>query len=301
LKKYYRFGAEKVEQWYGKPDFVHLNVIWPLGNIALSLKKKWKSKLIITEHWTGYQPEDGRYKGFLMKWLTSKTIKKANFILPVSDQLKQAMLTHGLKGNYEVLPNVVDNELFKSAEGEKPIRKLLHVSVMDDKQKNVSGLLKAFKRIHHKYPDVQLTIVGSGPDESAIKRFSNELGLTFRGVEFKGKLTGVDLAREYRKASALVMNSRFENQPVVILEALCSGLPVIAPEIGGIPEVINQKNGILFQASDENALVEAIEKYLKQENDYDAEQISEEAAQKYGVYAVGEMLSKVYLKAEGKC
>jgi glycosyltransferase involved in cell wall biosynthesis len=301
LKKHYRFGANKVEEWYGKPDIVHLNVPWPLGNIAIELTNKWKSKLIVSEHWTGYQPEDGRFQGFFMKWLTARTLKKASFILPVSEQLMAAMKKHGLKGNFEVLPNVVDDQLFTSAEGEKPIRKLIHVSVIDDKQKNVSGLLKAFKKIHHKYPDVSLTIVGGGPDESAIKRLSNELGLTFRGVEFKGSLTGTELVSEFHKASALVMNSRFENQPVVILEALCCGLPVIAPSIGGIPEIISSKNGILFEAENEKALVDAIEQWLRDEDSFIRPNIRLDAVAHFGAYAVGEMLSKIYLKATGKC
>lgn len=301
LNKHYLFGAEKLEQWYGKPDLIHLNVPWPIGQIALRLAKRWKTEIVVSEHWTGYHPEDGRYKGLLMKCLTSKVIKKASTVLTVSEQLAEAMKKHGLKGNYEVAPNVVDDDLFKPAKESPEGLNILHVSVIDDQQKNISGLLKAFKKLHNKNPSYQLTIVGGGPDESSIKRLSNELGLTFRGVEFTGSLQGQDLAEAYQKANVLIMNSRYENQPVVILEALMTGIPVIAPNIGGIAEVVHDKNGVLFMPNEESSLINAVETWAKQKTQYIAENIRNEALANYASYAVGEQLSKVYLKASGKC
>jgi glycosyltransferase involved in cell wall biosynthesis len=212
LKKHYRFGVEKIEQWYGKPDVLHLNVVFPIGTIERRVAKFWKIPLVVTEHWTGYQPEDGRYRGFAMKRITRKTIKKAKVILPVSESLKSAMLNHGLKGNYQVVPNVVNDSLFVLPEEPVEGLKMLHVSSLDDTQKNVTGLLKQFVQIKRQHPNAELNIVGSGADESAIKRLANELGLTFRGVNFLGKLEGEALAKVYREANVFVMNSRFETQ-----------------------------------------------------------------------------------------
>lgn len=301
LKKYYQFGAQKVLEWYGKPDIIHLNIPWPIGSIALKISKNWKIPMAVTEHWTGYHPEDGRYKGFIMKRMTAKVIQKAVFVAPVSEQLMKAMQTHGLKGNYQVVGNVVDTDVFKPNTSRPDSLKLLHVSVLDDAQKNVTGLLRAFKRIHLKHPQVELIIVGTGPDESAIKRLSNELGLTFRGVSFLGKLEGQALADVYSNSSALILNSRYENQPVVMLEALSSGIPVIAPSLGGIPEVINESNGILFEPNDENQTEKGILNWLENHTKYNRDDIRREAIQKFSYKAIGKQLSDLYLNALDQC
>ena len=67
-----------------------------------------------------------------MKRITRKTIKKAKVILPVSESLKSAMLNHGLKGNYQVVPNVVNDSLFVLPEEPVEGLKMLHVSSLDD-------------------------------------------------------------------------------------------------------------------------------------------------------------------------
>ena len=301
LKKHYRFGAEKIEQWYGKPDILHLNVVWPLGSIALRLAKYWKVPMVVTEHWTGYQPEDGRYRGYAMQNITRKTIRKAKAILPVSESLKTAMLNHRLKGNYHVIPNVVDDTLFKLAEKPVEALKMLHVSSLDDAQKNVSGMLKQFAQIKRHHPDAELNIVGSGADESAIKRLSNELGLTFRGVNFLGKLEGETLANAYREASVFVMNSRFETQGVVILEALLSGISVIVPNVGGIPEFVNESNGVLFDSKDENGFVKAFETWMHQRSKFDGASIRKDIQARFGKTAVSQQLDEVYQNLLKKC
>lgn len=300
LRKHYDFGLEKINEWFGKPDVLHLNVIWPLGGIATDISSKLKIPLVVTEHWTGYHPEDGRYRGMLMKWLTKRTIRKANVILPVSNQLSQAMTRHGLHGNYEAISNVADENLFNISDAIKKNR-LIHVSMLDDAQKNVSALLRVFVKIHRKYPDLELLIVGSGPDESKLRRLSNELGLTQRGVEFAGKMEGSALAKAIADSKAMVLNSNYENQPVVIIEALLSGIPVIAPATGGIPEMLDESNGKQFEAGNATALETAINQWYDSRNRYNAETIRSEAVKKYSIPAVGEALSRVYLKAAGKC
>ena len=301
LKKHYRFGAEKIEQWYGKPDILHLNVIWPLGLIARRLARMWKIPYVVTEHWTGYQPEDGRYRGYAMRKLTRKTLRRAKAILPVSESLKNAMIKHGLKGNYMVVPNVVDDELFYPAV--EPIEglKMLHVSSLDDAQKNVSGLLRQFVQIKRQHPEAELNIVGSGADESAIKRLSNELGLTFRGVNFLGKLEGEALAKVYRESSAFILNSRYETQGVVLLEALLSGVPVIVPNIGGIPEFVNETNGVLFDAADEKGLTKAFEQWFETKSNFDPSAIRQEIQAKFGKQAVASQLIEIYQNILSRC
>ena len=301
IRKHYLFGLSKVIEWDGKPDLIHVHVPWPIGKIGRLISRMLKIPFGVTEHWTGYQPEDGRYTGALLKRVTRKTIRKAAFVAPVSEQLHKAMEAKGLKGNYTVIPNVVDTDMFiPGKKGHDKIR-LIHVSSLDDAQKDVSGLLRAFQMAHREVPELELVIVGSGNDESALKRLSNELGLTFRGVDFKGKLQGEALVQELQQADALILNSRFENQPVVMLEALSCGLPVIAPAVGGIPEVIDDSRGILFQRDADQAVKKAMLLFCIRKDEFASQDLRAFALASFSKNAVARKLDELYRKTLAAC
>jgi glycosyltransferase involved in cell wall biosynthesis len=236
-----------------------------------------------------------------MRKLTRKTLRRAKAILPVSESLKNAMTNHGLKGNYVVVPNVVNDDLFYPAENPAEGLKLLHVSSLDDAQKNVSGLIRQFVQIKRQHPEAELSIVGSGADESAIKRLSNELGLTFRGINFLGKLEGEALAKVYRESSAFILNSRYETQGVVLLESLLSGVPVIVPNVGGIPEFVNETNGVLFDAGDEKGLTNAFEQWFATKSNFDASAIRRDIQAKFGKQAVANQFTEIYQNILSRC
>lgn len=301
IRKHYQFGLEKVIDWNGKPDLIHLHVPWPLGKIARLFSKKLKVPYGVTEHWTGYQPEDGRYTGSLLKRVTRKTIRKAAFVAPVSHQLQVAMQNKSLKGNYVVVPNVVDTQVFVPGKPVEDKIRLVHVSSLDDAQKDVTGLLKAFQSALREAPNLELQIIGGGNDESALKRLSNELGLTFRGVDFKGKLQGEELVHELQKAHALILNSRYENQPVVILEAMACGIPVISPAIGGIPEIIDESRGILFNREDEFGLKKAILEFRSRYTSYNSTELRTYAVTNFSYQAVSNQLLALYTKIIAAC
>ena len=302
LEKYYRFGMEKVEQWYGKPDLLHLHIIWPLGAIAARSARKWKIPLLISEHWTGYFAEDGRYKGILMKRLTRNTIRRAKGLCVLNKRQEEILKQHELATTFYCIPNVVDTSMFYPGEDPEDERiRMICVAALDDQQKNISGLLRDFRNIRRKHPQVELTIVGSGEDESSLKLKSNELGLTQRGVTFTGALKPEEIADKMRHSTVLVLNSRFENQPVVILEALCSGLSVISTDVGGISEIVNDANGILYNVKDDNGLEEAFERWLKEHDKFKRKTIAADAASKFSIEAVTASLKSVYAQLTGSC
>lgn len=301
LRKHYLFGLEKVMDWNGKPDIIHLNIPWPLGRIARLISKKLKIPYGMTEHWTGYQPEDGRYKGFLVKRETRLTVKDSVFIAPVSEQLRLAMEAHSLSGNYVIIPNVVDTVRFIPSSNTHTNTRFIHISSLDDHQKDVRGLLKSFTDAKKEIPDLELIIVGGGNDELAIKRMANELSLTQRGVSFKGKLQGDELIRELQQADALILNSRYENQPVVILEALSCGIPVITPSIAGIPEIIDSHRGILFNREDAQALKNSMIAFHSNKSNYNKTALRSFCENTFSHKAVAGKFDTLYRKVVAAC
>lgn len=125
-------------------------------------------------------------------------------------------------------------------------------------EKGVKVLLQALTK-----NEENLKIVGEGPEELALKEMTKKLNLTER-VEFTGFKSSLDLENIIKNAKAIIIPSVwYENMPLNLLESLAQGKIVIASNIGGIPEIIeNGENGLLFKAGNEDDLVEKI-KLLK--------------------------------------
>jgi len=294
LKKHYNFGLNKYLESDIKFDVLHLNMAWPLGLISKSISQKLKIPVVLTEHWTGYLPEDGRYKGTFLKYVTKKIVKKAKVITTVSTQLGQQMISLGLKGNYTTISNVVDTNLFDYRKSDPNKITLLHVSSLDDAQKNVSGLLRAFQKVKKKHAELELIVVGSGSNEQIIKRLSNELGLTTRGVTFVGHKSESELVTYFNQSNALILTSLYENQPVVMLEALCCGMPVISSNVGGISENVTTENGILFQPNNETELINALELFITTKDNFNSSAIRKAAIARYSKNNIASEFDAIY-------
>ena len=109
---------------------------------------------------------------------------------------------------------------------------------------------------------VQARIVGDGPLRGKLERLGRELGLTSKELQFCGSAT--DINSSYRGADILVLTSDREGTPNVILEAMASGLPVIATRVGGVPAVVrDEETGYVVDPDDETGLVAAMLKLVE--------------------------------------
>lgn len=301
LKKSYALLVDKSIKEYGKADAVHLHVVWPLGLIALHIARRLNVPLIISEHWTGYYPQDGRYRGIIMKWMARKTVASAKALLVLNRAQENILKSHGLKGNTTLVPNAVNHEVFRCTEESRAETRILVVAAFDDRQKNISGIIEAFATFRKLNTNAELSIIGGGNDEMLLKKRCRDLGLKEPAVAFEGIKNEHEIAAAMQQASVLVLNSYFENQPVVILEALMCGLPVIAPNVGGISEIINSTNGIIFNVQQPHALLKAIEEWHQNKTRFNSKLISTEAAKSYSFESVADSLDTVYKNLTGSC
>ena len=131
-------------------------------------------------------------------------------------------------------------------------------------EKGIKTLIEAFTALN----GPKLKIVGTGPEEEALKAYVAEHRAEQK-IEFVGYRKGDELKELIRDASFVVVPSEwYENNPMTIIEAYSAGIPVIGAHIGGIPEIINEgSTGYLFPSGDIQGLKEAITK---------AESLSEE-------------------------
>ena len=131
-------------------------------------------------------------------------------------------------------------------------------------KKGLDDAIHAFARFAKDKPSAKFTIAGEGPLLGPLENLRDELGLT-RQITFAGFLKGTDLSRLYHDAHIFIHPSRFtsdQNQegiPNSMLEAMATGLPVLATQHGGIPEAVrNGTTGILVAERDRDALHDAM-------------------------------------------
>jgi glycosyltransferase involved in cell wall biosynthesis len=289
-KKYHEIGLQLLIKKGFNPDIVHCNVINPVGIIAKLFKQKHAIPFIVTEHWTGYLKSDGRYqKNKLLKITIPKIAKLAEVILPVSLDLKRALEQHGIGDNYKIVRNVVNTNDFIIQD--KPKNQFLVVADLENKQKNISGIIKAFALISKPNPNIKLKIAGGGVDEKDIKTLVNQLNLNEQ-VLFLGRVPASVICKEFNRSFAGLLFSNYENLPCVIVEAFACGTPFISTNVGGINEIINSERGILIEPNSEEQLVSAMNEAMT--TTWDSVKIRNYAEQNFSEEFIGKEFNKVY-------
>lgn len=277
----------------GLPEIVHVHVAMKAGLLALWLKKKFQIPFVVTEHWTGYWP-DAKPNIYSANWLFKKLNKKilsdASLFLPVSHSLGEVVNKKFIPIPFHVISNAVNTNLFFFKPTAIKRFRFIHPSSMNY-FKNPEGILAACKIVLGRGYAFELILVGNESDE--IKERINELGLS-QWVTIKSAVPYEEVARLIQDSSALLMFSRFENLPCVILEALCCGLPVVSSNVGGIPEIINEQNGILVNSEDVGALSDAMIKMMEHYSSFDRIAISQAATRLYQYQKIGADYKRIY-------
>jgi glycosyltransferase involved in cell wall biosynthesis len=159
--------------------------------------------------------------------------------------------------------------------------------------KRIDLLLQSTSMLIKKGYKFHLLIVGNGPERDRLCALAQQLDITDQ-VSFLGQKNKPEVAEYMRQVDLLVLTSQWENQPVVILEALASGLPVVAPDLGGIPEILTGMCGRLAEPGSVQSIAEQIAYLLENLSDYPSQPIANDARGRFSYPAVGKAFSQIY-------
>ena len=134
-----------------------------------------------------------------------------------------------------VIPNIVDLDRFAFRHRE-PLRPRLVSTRNFQALYNVPCTLRAFRIVQDRWPDAELTLVGGGSEERALRGLADQLRL--RHVTFAGPIHPDAVADYYRANDVYVQSPNIDNMPTSVLEAFASGLPVVSTEAGGVPAIL---------------------------------------------------------------
>lgn len=229
---YKRALDEAMKRLKSKPDLIHAHVSYPKGKEFEYVSRKLKTDFVLHEHSSDFSDFGQKSWTPIKKRLISSTLKKAKIVLAVSPFLEKQILKVEPYLVHAVLPLPVDLELFfpDPKMNRRDGYTFIHVSGLDERFKNVKGIVEAFSRVRRHHKNAFLKIVTDGNSESLFQFIEeNELG---DGVDILENLTFEQIAIEYRSSDCFVLFSEFETYSCVLIEALSSGLQVITTQVG---------------------------------------------------------------------
>ncbi|MGB9877629.1 MAG: glycosyltransferase [bacterium] len=260
--------------------------------IGVILGKLYRLPLVITEHSSNFPR---RLIGFWDLKMAMFSLNKCDMILPVSEWLEKAIKSYGVKNRFYILPNVVDISLFYPSP-HKPTRrgkrKMLLVARLHP-VKGVPYLLEALHILRKKRSDFLLDIVGDGPYREEYEQIVSRFELS-DFVSFHGAKPKEEIAEFMREADFFVLPSLWENLPCVLIEAMASGLPIVATNVGGVPEIVKEERGILVPPQNPLALAEAMDYMLDNYVNYPPDELFAFARDNFSLEVIGRRLTEVY-------
>ena len=254
-------GAGSVLLKTQKYDKVVSFFAMPTGLAALYFKLRFKIPYILSLRGgdvPGFLPKNLKWHHRISWPLTKIIWRGADKIIANSEGLRKLAAITGdkLGKKIDMIPNGVNTEEFTPAQELSRSNEILFIGRLVE-QKGVTYLLKAISDISkgaNPIKDIDLCVVGDGPLMGALKAEAMSLGVSEK-VSFLGWLGRDRLADRYRKARLFALPSFEEGMPNVVLEALASGLPIVASNVAGNDELVKDGiNGILISDKEKIAL-----------------------------------------------
>ena len=255
-------------------DIIHTHSVIPTGLIGVIISKIIRKPVFITVHGMDVTNFENNpiYERFI-----SFSLKNCNKVIAVSEYLANIIISFGPnQDNIIILRNAVDQKRFRPYRNKKLCKQykindenivILFVGYLDE-FKGIFELVDAFFEISTNNKNLKLMVIGTGPKEDQLKMKVMNLGLE-KSVIFTREIPPSEIHEYYQSADIFVLPSYTDagGPPLVFIEAMACGLPVIGTDVGGIPEGIeNGINGFIIPAKNVDELAKKLNILSEDEN-----------------------------------
>lgn len=286
-------GIQHINFNQNKPDIIQMNMIWPEGWQAVFIQKKWRIPFVISDNWTGYHPNERGPLPLMLRSYMKYIANQSALLLPVTQQLETAMRNLGFRKPSIIVPNVVNTNFFK-IENKREQHTFVHLSHLDNDHKNIEGILRVWKTFSDQTEDVILELGGDG-DIQHWKKRAQELLIREESISLFGTLNQQEVAEKLNRSHTFVLFSNYENLPLVMIEAMASGMNVIASRVGGIAEHMHYcKWNKLVEPRNEDQLLQALLDSHAELPQVNRKEISEYATNHFSFDSVGKQFIAAY-------
>lgn len=275
------------EGW--RPDLLHAHVYYT-GLVTALLKARYRVPSIVSEHSSHFlQGTLGRPD--LLR--ARAAFRLADLVCPVSVRLERAIADLGIKARFSVMPNTIDTTAFQPSPfvAGGPIRMVAVGGLAP--VKDMPNLISAVAAVKARRSNFALDIVGEGEDRCKCEAMVRELGLE-DAVSFHGYLPRPGIADLLRRGHFLVLPSAAETFGVVVLEALASGRPAVATDVGVAREVLGDTAGIVVPPRDSAALAVALDQMMDRYQFYAPSVLASNVAARFGPDEMAQRWDQLY-------
>ncbi|MCR4263126.1 MAG: glycosyltransferase [Candidatus Roizmanbacteria bacterium] len=248
---------------HDRPQIFHAHWLIPQGLIGVFIKKLFGVPLVVTVHGSdvfGLKP---------LKWLKRFVLKNCDVCTVNSSYTRNAVLEIYPETPVSIIPMGVDTKQFSPRKKGLHMRKKLNnrggpILLCIGRLIGVKGFeyaIRSLPYITKEFPETKLVIVGDGPKRDELINLACELNVDTH-TKFIHSIPHTELSRIYASSDICLVPSitdpetgETESQGIVVLEAMASGVPVVASKNGGIPDaIIHNKNGILVLSGNEHEI-----------------------------------------------
>jgi glycosyltransferase involved in cell wall biosynthesis len=237
-------------------------------------------------------------------WLERRTAHRAARLIAVSPSVRRYMIEQGFLASHVVyVPNGVP-QVPAPPRSKTPTTWTLGMAALFRPRKGIEVLLEALATLCHRGPLLRLRAIGPFETpgyEAEVRALVKSLGLT-AAVDWTGFV--VDVGAELSKIDVLVLPSLFgEGLPMVVLEAMAAGVPVVASNVEGVPEAIRGgQDGLLVEPGNAKALVDALDELVSGRLDYPTLSSSSQArhAEHFSAEIMASRVAEVYDQVLGR-
>ncbi len=232
-----------------------------------------------------YYPE--MFKRFIFSYLK----KSIDLYISPSNYYKKLYVRNGFSPILHIPNGIILEDKIKIPIRKKMEYQLLYVGRLVI-EKGVEYIIKAIPLLKELYPKVHLDIVGSGEDETRLKKMVSKMKLN-DSINFLGKVSNYETQQYYLKSDIVIVPSIYpDNLPTVCIEAKKYGKPLIVSNIGGIPELVNNNSdGLLVRTADSKDISEKVMELFRDNTKYS--NFSMNSAKSAQNYLISEHIKKL--------
>ena len=251
LSNTYRFLNKEIFK-HTRPDIIHSHLSYPAGFLGAIIQKKKGIPNILTEHSTIKM----YFRSFLHKRCVIYALRKSKGIVSVSNALKEEIIQQ-CNRQVSVIYNIVDTDNFELTQSKTgDCINIGFLGGLNNTNKGLDLLLKSVSLL--KGIKFVLHIGGEGVLLDSYIKLARELGIESSCI-FHGEILRSNIRAFYSGLDIFVLPSRYETFGIVLIEAMASGVPVIATKCGGPQEIVTHETGLLIEKNNPEELTKAIE------------------------------------------
>ena len=291
---------DRYQKKFGKPDLILAHSVTWAGYAASLIRKEHRIPYIIVEHrsffvWNTPEARE-MVKSYHLPFF-EEAFRRCSRLIPVSESMLSGLrsLMPWIDEKIEVIPNMIRENMFlppsKSRDKEPFIffwaGRLEHV-------KGVDLFLEAVAELKNRREDsFEVRLAGRGSLRDRLEQQAGELGINGT-VRFLGRISRERIQEEMQRANCFVLPSRYEAFGAVLIEAMATGLPVIATRSGGPQFIVNEHTGILIDPKDVQQLAGAMSRMMEQSGSFDPDRIRSLTMERFGEKRIIERYHRLF-------